>query len=55
MTDQQLVALATQAGLCYPRCWGLDYAPDDAPEQMEHLRAFARLIIAAELEGHGQA
>ena len=53
MTDQQLVALATQAGLCYPRCWMLEDCPDEAPERMEHLRAFARLIIAAELEGAG--
>jgi len=28
----------------------LEDCPDEAPERMEHLRAFARLIIAAELE-----
>lgn len=34
MTDQELIAAAETAGLCFPRCWGLDdYLNPDPKEQ----------------------
>jgi hypothetical protein len=50
LTDEQLIFLAEQAGLCYPRCW--DLRGKDAP-RLHHLRGFAR-AIAAELRGQEQ-
>ena len=47
LTDEQLIAAAEQAGLCYPVCW--DLRGKDAP-RLHHLRGFAR-AIAAELRG----
>jgi hypothetical protein len=47
LTDEQLIAAAEQAGLCYPACW--DLRGNDAP-RLHRLRDFAR-AIAAELRG----
>jgi len=58
MTDQQIIAAAQEAGLCFPDCWGLvnpweptkDASADwGAYEQdkMQQLRHFAELIKAS--------
>jgi hypothetical protein len=51
LTDEQLIAAAEQAGLCYPVCW--DLRGKDAP-QLRYLRGFAS-AIAAELRGQGDS
>jgi hypothetical protein len=40
VTDEQLIAAARKAGLCYIDCWDFE----DQPERLEHLRAFAAAL-----------
>jgi hypothetical protein len=42
-TDEELIAAAEEAGLCYPTCWDLR---DGEVPQMQYLRDFARAVLA---------
>jgi hypothetical protein len=55
LSDQDIIDLATKAGVCFPRCWSLDLPPEDWEgreiARMSDLRRFAELLAS---RGSGQ-